>query len=77
MKINNDLSCPYNRSNCHGFGHENGRGICVVLKDVTFPGDCPFYKDKKKLDAEREAIESKLMAEGRVDLLAKYGYLRK
>lgn len=48
MKTNNYLSCPYNRSNCHGFRHENGRGICVVLEDVTFPGDCPFYKDKKK-----------------------------
>ena len=77
MKTNVYLTCPYGASNCHGYRQEGNRGICAVLEDVRFNGPCPFYKDKKKLDEEREAIKTKLMAEGRIDLLEKYGYLRK
>lgn len=64
--------CPYERTNCHGYKLENGHGICTVLQDVSFSGDCPFYKDKAQLEAERIAIKGKLMLEGRTDLLEKY-----
>ena len=56
---------------------KTGGGFALFWKMLLSPVIVLSIRTKKKLDAEREVIEAKLMAEGRVDLLAQYGYLRK
>ena len=51
----------------------NKIGNCKALEDTNYPcGKCPFYKPREVLEAEVRRSRRRLIAIGRMDLIARY-----